>query len=122
MIEVSSKSFVSRTLSARGLSRIISFLLLFTAQPLLLSAENCFEKVTAKVHLELQHLWRPPFGLERVAQQLVAVVEVTSVDRPYREYSLSALVDGKAEGAHLEPESTFVAEREAIRVVVDEPK
>jgi hypothetical protein len=63
--------------------------------PYFLGLDECVEKVTAQIHLESQHPWRPPFGLERVGQPLTAVVEVQAEERPYREYWLSAYVSNK---------------------------
>src|SRR5215471_636483 len=63
--------------------------------PRLLGLDPCDETVTAQIHLESHHPWRPPFGLDRVGQPLIATVEVISENRPYREYWLAALLDGK---------------------------
>ncbi len=61
----------------------------------LLGLDPCDETVTAQIRLETQHPWRPPFGVDRVGQPLTAVVEVVSENRPYREYWLTAFLDGK---------------------------
>jgi hypothetical protein len=82
---------------SRTLCRRACLLLLLTppySLPLL-GLDRCDESVTAQIKLESQHPWRPPFGLERVGQSLTAIVEVTSEDRPYREYWLTAFLDGK---------------------------
>jgi hypothetical protein len=70
-------------------------LLLFLTQPQYLSGiDNCEEKATAQIRLESPHPWRPPFGLERVGQPLTALAEVTTEERPYREYWIAAYAQG----------------------------
>src|SRR5512145_3331195 len=70
-------------------------LLLFLTQRQDLSGiDNCEEKATAQIRLESPHPWRPPFGLERVGQPLTALAEVTTEERPYREYWIAAYAQG----------------------------
>jgi len=75
---------------------VLLFLLLGQGcSSLLLAVNRCDEKVTVQIRLEPQHPWRPPFGLERVGQPITAIVEAASEERPYREYTLAAFVEGK---------------------------
>ena len=52
------------------------------------------EKPAGWIRLESGHPWRPPFGLERVGQPLVAVVMILA-DRPPPEYVLVGYQQGK---------------------------
>src|SRR3990172_4489407 len=76
---------------------LILFICLFSLYPapFQLAANDCDEKVTARIRLDEGHAWRPPFGLDRVGQPNHIVVEVESGERPYREYWLAAYRDGK---------------------------
>src|SRR5262245_33331027 len=87
-----------RRVATRGILAqvlLLAFLLSPRFASLILAVNQCDERVTAQIRLEPQHPWRPPFGLERVGQSITAVVEVASEGRPYWEYRLAALVEGK---------------------------
>lgn len=47
------------------------------------------------------HLWRPPFGLDRVGKPITAVVEVHAEQRPIREFYLTSLRDGHSLERHV---------------------
>ena len=63
--------------------------------------EGCNEEVVPRVRIDPGHPWRPPFGLERVGQPVTAVVEITSEQRPLREYSLAGYLNGKEVKRHV---------------------
>jgi hypothetical protein len=62
------------------------------------AAETCGPKPPVQIRVDTGHPWRPPFGLERVGRPLLVTAEITSVDRPTREYSLVGYLDGKTIG------------------------
>jgi len=52
-----------------------------------------------QVHLEVNHPWRPPFGLDRIGRPIVAVVETNSRPEPAK-YVLTAFWKGKEAGSY----------------------
>lgn len=58
------------------------------------AVESPAEKPAGWIHLESGHPWRPPFGLERVGQPLVAVAIITA-DSPPPKYFLVGYQQGK---------------------------
>ncbi|MEW5976500.1 MAG: hypothetical protein AB1898_11925 [Acidobacteriota bacterium] len=58
-------------------------------------ASDCDEQVTAEIRLAAEHPWRPPFGLARIGRPITITVDLSSQERPYREYWLSAKVSGE---------------------------
>jgi hypothetical protein len=66
-----------------------------------LGQDDCNEDVSASVHVDSGHPWRPPFGLDRVGHSFRAVVEITAKDRPRRDYSLVEYRNGKEIGRQL---------------------
>jgi len=73
------------------------------ASPSALVAQQdaCNEQVEAHVRVDAGHPWRPPFGLERIGRPFTADVEISSKQRPLREYSLVGYRDGKEVGRQL---------------------
>ena len=66
-----------------------------------LGADPPEAKGAARIRIDRGHLWRPPFGLERVGQPLTAIVEIFS-DRPAStEYSLAGYLNGEVVGRHV---------------------
>jgi hypothetical protein len=70
----------------------------FFCPPLLGQGESCEEAVVAKVGIDGGHLWRAPFGLDKVGQPATAIVEISSDRPPLREYTLVGYLNGKEVG------------------------
>jgi hypothetical protein len=60
--------------------------------------ENSGESVVAHIRIDPGHPWRPPFGLERVGQPLVVVVEIESAPKSVQKYSLTSYRNGQEIG------------------------
>ena len=60
--------------------------------------ENSGESVVAHIRIDPSHPWRPPFGLERVGQPLVVVVEIESAPKSAQKYSLTSYRNGQEIG------------------------
>lgn len=72
-----------------------AWMLCFIATAGVHSANDCQEEVAGQIRLEPHHPWRPPFDLERVGQGFVAVAELSSKERPLREYWLASYWQGQ---------------------------
>lgn len=56
---------------------------------------ECDEEVVADIRLENQHVWRPPFGIDRIGRGIRTIVELQSAQKPLREYWLVSFLNGK---------------------------
>ncbi len=76
--------------------------LLLAAAPLLAQQpDGCEEKVTATIQVDPGHLWRAPFGLDRVGRPLAVHVALQAERSPLREYTLAGYRDGRETERHI---------------------
>jgi hypothetical protein len=76
-------------------------LCVLTLVPALLSAQQlngCAEQVSAQVHVDSGHPWRPPFGLDRVGGPLSVRIDLRTEQSPLREYYVTAYRNGRELG------------------------
>jgi hypothetical protein len=57
-------------------------------------------KEVPRIRVDPGHPWRPPFGLDRVGQPLVVIVEIASERKPAQHYVLLGRLDGKDIARH----------------------
>jgi hypothetical protein len=74
-----------------------TLLCLLACWPLLASAQRettCDEAPSPHILVDTGHLWRPPFGTDRVGAPLVVHVELVAVQALQRDYFVAAIVNG----------------------------